>query len=234
MFLIGSKSHPDDSQSSLDKAEGTKEPLFSARALKTLVSLIVISFLAALISTGWEITELAKSQVRSGTTGHLAVAQGGQKVSLPPPPVHPVHFFPKSVPAFTVFGRQKVRGEEANAAEAIFKPEDEQYSLVEPQNVYVKIAYYGSDDAAQKAIDRVMSHRKINDRISISVNGIGTSAGYTGDHGSLIIAWVKNGYAVEIDASYTQIIPTEKTGSLEKNAVVIAKEILARMAGNQD
>jgi len=231
MLLCSSQSGPDGNQPSTDKAGETKNPLFTARVRRILIALVAISFLAAFTSTGWEIVELTKGQIKGSTIGHLASVQGDQKKG-PLPPVHPIYFMPKSLPGYTVVGRQKVRGEEPYAAEAIFKPEDEQYTLVEPLNVYAKIAYYGSNDAAQKAIDAVMNHRNIVDRTDINVGNVGTSAGYTEDRGSLVIAWIKNGFAVEVDASYTQIIPGEKSNSLEKNAVPVAKEIWVKMAGD--
>ncbi len=232
MFLHSSKLQP-GKQSSVDegkeKEKLIKKPLFSIRERRILALLVVVSFLAAFTSTGWEITELAKNKARNIVSGHLAKAKDSQQAG-PVPPVHPVYFFPKEVKGYTVFGRQKVRGEENYAAEAIFKPEDEKYTLVEPLNVYVKIIYCGSDEAAQKAIDSLMTHRKITQRINVEIIGIKINAGYTEDHGTLIMAWVKNGYAVEINASYTEVIPQVQTDSLEKNAVEVAKEVWEKMS----
>lgn len=211
-----------------DSSEQDKQALMSSRARALLVSLIVLSFLGAFASAGWEIVTMAKTQIMDAS-GHLAPVKGDQKQRAKPP-VHPVHFFPKQVKDYTVFGRQKVRGEEDYAAEAIFKPDIEQYSIVGPLNVYVKISYYASDEEAQKAIDRVMSGRKIVDRVNLDVGGASASAGYTADHSTLIVAWVKNGYAVEIDSSYTEVIPQEKTDALEINAQAVGKEIWGKMA----
>lgn len=219
---------PGKHRAKADSPTQDKQPLFSSRARVLLISLVILSFSSAFASAGWEIITMAKTQIMDAS-GHLTPVKGDQKQRAKPP-VHPVHFFPKQVKDYTIFGKQKVRGEEDYAAEAIFKPDSEQYSMVEPLNVYVKISYYASDEEAQKAIDRVMSGRKIVDRVNLDVGVASAGAGYTTDRSTLIVAWVKNGYAVEIDSSYTEVIPAQKTTALEINAQAVGKEIWGKMA----
>jgi len=231
MSLLGKTSQPDEKSALENERPETGQPLVSVKLRRILMAAIVLSFMAAIASTGWEIIKLTESKI-SGSTDNFA-ATGGNKGIRPLPPVHPVEFLPKSLKGYTVFGKQRIRGEEDYAAEAIFKPDDEQYTLVAPLNVYVRIVYCGSDGDAKKAIDLSMAHKNVTDYIDVDVVGIATDAGYTEDRGTLVIAWVNNGYMVELDASYTQVIPKEEIDSLEKNAVVVAKEIWLGMSGNR-
>lgn len=235
MILLSNTPQTDDAKQAAEKTAEIEGPLFSTRTRVLLISMIIISSLTAIFFTGWDIFNVSENQIidsasrLSGAKGKVSKAS---KEKRPLPPVHPQHFFPSNLEGYTIFGRQKVPGEDNYAAEAIFKSEEEQFAGSEPISVYAKITYYGSDDAAQKAIDRDLSVRGAQDRINIAIGDVATGAGYTEDQSTLFVEWVKSGYAFQVSAGYVQATPIERTGGLEKNAVTVGKAIFSSMANS--
>lgn len=237
MFTLNNKSQTDDGKNAAEKTAEIERPLFSTKIRLSLISIIIISSLVAIFFTGSDMLGVIQNQAIN-TASRLSGAKGNaleaQKAKHPLPPVHPVHFFPKRLEGYEVFGRQKVPGEKEYAAEAIFKSEAEQYSLGAPISVYAKITHYGSNDAVQKVIDQDLSARGAQDRVNIDIGDVAVSAGYTKDQGTLYIEWGWSGYAFQISASYIDAIPSEGKSMLEKNAVTVGNAIWSNKTSSSE
>ncbi|MDI6716166.1 MAG: hypothetical protein QME63_04395 [Actinomycetota bacterium] len=232
MFIFSNKPQTDNGKQTARKTAEIESPLFPTKVRILLLATVIVSFMAAIFLTGWDVFTVTKSQI-SNYAVRLSGARGkitkGKKVKRPLPPVHPLRFFPREIEGYTLFGPQKVPGEGDYAAEAVLKPEEEEFAAVEPISVYIRITYYGSNDIAQKAIDRDLSVRGISDRVNIEIGDAPTNAGYTKDQGMLLVEWVKSGYVVEVSANYEQAVPMKKTGTLEKHVVKVGNMIRSAM-----